>query len=162
VLDAVIRDYPNAICYTGETLPSCAGTNGTQGNLAGTSMPGASRLKTVTSATYTLRLPSLPVDANFNAFYRYQSATHYDVLNDPASDVGGFGIVNLAAGLQDHNRRFTMQFFVNNVFDKKNYASLARDTIAIDPTGAANPAAVYATYARDWERYAGIRLNFTY
>lgn len=162
LLDAVIRDYPDAICYTGETLPSCAGLNGTQGNLAGTRMPGASRLKTVTSATYTLRLPSLPVDANFNAFYRYQSSTHYDVLNDPASDVGGFGIVNLAAGLQDHNRRFTLQFFVNNVFDKKNYASLARDTIVFDPTGAANPAAVYATYARDWERYAGVRLSFSY
>jgi hypothetical protein len=34
--------------------------------------------------------------------------------------------------------------------------------IRLDPTGAANPAAVYATYARDWERYAGIRLNLTY
>ena len=162
LLDAVIRDYPDAICYTGETLPSCAGTNGTQGNLAGTRMPGASRLKTVTSATYTLRLPSLPVDANFNAFYRYQSATHYDVLNDPASDVGGFGVLNLAAGVQDHNRRLTLQLFVNNVLDRKNYASLARDTIVFDPTGAANPAAVYATYARDWERYAGLRVNFVY
>jgi len=161
-LDATIRDYPDAICYTGQNLPSCAGALGTQGNLAGTRMPGASRLKTVTSAAYTLRLPSLPVDANFNAFYRYQSATHYDTLGDPASNVGGFGTVNLSAGLQDHNRRFTLQFFVNNVFDRKNYASLVRDTIVFDPTGAANPAAVYATYARDWERYAGVRLNFAY
>jgi iron complex outermembrane receptor protein len=109
-----------------------------------------------------LRLPSLPVDATFNAFYRYQSSTHYDTLGDPASNVGGFGIVNLAAGIQDHNRRFTLQFFVNNVFDKKNYASLVRDTVVFDPTGAANPAAVYATYARDWQRYAGIRVNFAY
>jgi iron complex outermembrane receptor protein len=161
-LDAVIRDYPNAICYTGQSLPSCAGPTGTQGNLAGTRMPGASRLKAVSSAAYTLRLPSLPVDATFNAFYRYQSSTHYDTLGDPASNVGGFGIVNLAAGIQDHNRRFTLQFFVNNVFDKKNYASLVRDTVVFDPTGVANPAAVYATYARDWQRYAGIRVNFAY
>jgi iron complex outermembrane receptor protein len=161
-LDATIRDYPNAKCYTGQTLPSCAGSLGTQGNLAGTSMPGASRLKAVASTAYTLRLPSLPFDAIFNAFYRYQSSTHFDVLGDPASHVGGFGIVNLAAGIQDHDRRYTIQFFVNNVLDKKNYASLARDTIVLDPTGVANPAAVYATYARDWERYAGIRLNFAY
>ena len=160
-LDAEIRDYPNARCYTGETLPSCAGLLGTQGNLAGTSMPGASRLKAVTSAAYTLRLP-LPFDATFNAFYRYQSSTHFDVLNDPASHVGGFGIVNLAAGIQDHERRYTLQLFVNNVFDRKNYASLTRDTIVFDPTGAANPAAVYATYARDWQRYAGVRVNFAY
>jgi iron complex outermembrane receptor protein len=159
-LDAKIRDYPNAICYTGQILPSCAGALGNQGNLAGTSMPGASRFKGVVSAAYTLRLP-LPIDAIFNAFYRYQSATHFDILNDPASHVGGFGILNLAAGIQDHNRRYTLQFFVNNVLDKKNYASLARDTIVFDPTGA-NPAAVYATYARDWQRYAGLRLNFAY
>jgi len=162
LLDAVIRDYPDAICYTGQALPSCAGPLGNQGNLAGTRMPGASRFKAVTSAAYTLRLPSLPVDATFNAFYRYQSATHYDTLGDPASNVGAFGTVNLAAGIQDRNRRFTLQFFVNNVFDRKNYASLVRDTIVFDPTGAANPAAVYATYGRDWERYAGVRLNFSY
>jgi iron complex outermembrane receptor protein len=161
-LDATIRDYPNARCYTGQTLLSCAGSLGTQGNLEGTSMPGASRVKSVASAAYTLRLPSLPIDATFNAFYRYQSSTHFDVLGDPASHVGGFGIVNLAAGIQDHDRRYSIQFFVNNVFDKKNYASLTRDTIVFDPTGVANPAAVYATYARDWQRYAGVRLNYTY
>jgi iron complex outermembrane receptor protein len=161
-LDAKILDYPNARCYTGQNLPTCAGALGTQGNLAGASMPGASRLKAVASATYTLRLPSLPVDATFSAFYRYQSAAHFDVLGDPASRVGGFGIANLAAGIQDRSRRYTLQFFVNNVFDRKNYASLARDTIVFDPTGAANPAAVYATYARDWERYAGVRVSLSY
>jgi len=159
-LDATIRDYPNARCYTGQTLPSCAGPLGNQGNLAGTRMPGASRFKAVASAAYTLRLP-LPFDATFNAFYRYQSSTHFDVLGDPASRIGGFGIVNLAAGIQDHERRYTLQFFVNNVFDRKNYASLTRVTIVFDPTGA-DPAAVYATYARDSRRYAGVRLNFAY
>lgn len=162
VLDAKIRDYPGAACYTGQTVPAaCAnaapGTQGFQGNLAGTTMPGASKFKGVLSTAYTLRLPSsLTFDGIFNAFYRYQSSTHYDVLNDPVSYQNGFGIVNVAAGIQGRDKNYSVQLFVNNLLDKKNYASLARDTVV---ASANNPAAVYGTYGRDWHRYAGVRLN---
>ena len=163
LLDAKIRDYPGAACYTGQTVPtSCVatpGTQGFQGNLAGTTMPGASKFKGVLSTAYTLRMPSLAVDGIFNAFYRYQSSTHYDVLNDPASDQNGFGIVNIAAGVQGHDKKYSVQFFVNNLFDKKNYAALAQDTVVFSTTPNASPAAVYGTYGRDWHRYAGVRLN---
>jgi iron complex outermembrane receptor protein len=160
-LDAVITDYPNAICYTGQTLPSCAATPGNQGNLAGLSMPGTSHFKATASANYTLRLPALPFDGTFSAFYRYQSSQHFDVLGDPVTHIDGYGILNLAVGVQDHDHRYSLQFFVNNVLNKNYYALLARDTVTFDPTGA-NPVAVYGGYARDSFRYAGVRLSLAY
>lgn len=66
---------------------------------------------------------------------------HTSLYNDPVSHIDGYGIVNLAAGLQGRNGRYTLQFFVNSVFDKQNYASLGRDPVAYDLTGA-NPASI--------------------
>ena len=160
-LNANITDFPGAICYTGQQLPACALPGGTQGNLAGTSMPGSSHFKGLVSANYILRLPSLPVDATFNAFYRYQSATHFDLTGDPLSHIDGYGVLNLAVGLQDHDKRYALTFFVNNVLNKNYYSTLARDAVTFDPTGA-NPVAIYGSYARDSFRYAGVRLNVAY
>ena len=159
LLDAAIRDYPNAPCYTGQTVPSaCLAPGGLQGNLAGASMPGTSRFKAVLSAAYTLRLPSMPFDALFSGLYRYQSSMHTNLYNDPQSHIGGFGVLNLSVGIRSRNGHYTAQIFVNNAFDKQYYQTLDRDPVVFDPTGA-NPASVVATYARDSRRYAGVRLS---
>ena len=164
LMDAEIRDYPNPICYSGQTdQASCLpGGTGLQANLAGTSMPGASRLKAVGSINYTLRLPSAPVDLTFAAQGRYQSSTHTFVLDDPASKIEAFGTVNLAVGVQDHDAHYKLQLFVNNVFDKDYYATRSRDTV-VTPVGGSNTAtAVYASYARDSRRYGGLRFTADY
>jgi iron complex outermembrane receptor protein len=167
LLDAKIRDYPNPICYTGQTdQATCVvGTpayTGLQDNLSGTSMPGAARFKAVGSINYTLRLPSTPVDLTFAAQGRYQTKTHSFVLDDPASDIKAFGTVNLVLGVQDHDARYKLQAFVNNVFDKDYYATLNRDTIVNPVGGSFSANAVYASYARDSRRYGGLRLTIDY
>lgn len=164
LMDAEIRDYPNPICYTGQTdQASCLpGGTGLQANLAGTSMPGASRFKAVGSVNYMLRLPSAPVDLTFALQGRYQSPTHTFVLDDPASRIKAFGTVNLVVGVQDHDARYKLQLFVNNLFDKDYYSTLSRDTV-VNPVGGSTTAnAVYANYARDSRRYGGLRFTFDY
>jgi hypothetical protein len=51
-------------------------------------MPGASRSKGVASVAYTLPLPSLPVDATFNAFYR--TVSYLGVLQQALRDLSAW------------------------------------------------------------------------
>lgn len=169
-MDAEIRDYPNPICFTGQDdQASCVGTaatnpayTGLQRNLGGTDMPGAAHFKAIGSVNYTLRLPSAPVDLTFAAQGRYQSSVHTNVLNDPASFIKPFGTVNLAFGMQDHDAKYKLQLFVNNVFDKQYYSALDRDTVTNPVGGSTTANAVYASYARDSRRYGGLRLTIDY
>jgi iron complex outermembrane receptor protein len=163
-MDAEIRDYPNPICYTGQTdQASClTGGTGLQANLGGTDMPGAAHFKAVGSVNYTLRLPSLPFDLTLGAQGRYQSSVHTFVLNDPASFIKPFGTANLVLGVQDHDAKYKLQLFVNNLFDKQYYSTLARDTVTTPVGGSTTANAVFATYARDSRRYGGLRLTIDY
>jgi iron complex outermembrane receptor protein len=96
------------------------------------------------------------MDLNFGAFYRYQSSQHYDVLGDPLTYQGGFGTVNLYVGPQSHDDKWSVQLFVNNLFNHTYYASLAHSTFyALNGT---NPM-VTAAYDRSSFRYGGIRTQ---
>lgn len=161
-LNAMIRDYPDAPCYTGQTLPaSCLMPGSLQGNLAGLSMPGASNFKATASAAYTLEMPSMPFDAVFDGLLRYQSGTHTSLYGDPVSHIDGYEVFNLTGGLRNHDGNITLQFFVDNLFDDKHYDTLDRDPTVYNPAGV-NPTSIIATYDRDSRRYAGVRLTLEY
>lgn len=156
-LDAKIKDYPNAACYNRQTVAQgCVG--GFQANLAGKSMPNTPKFKINGSARYELEMPSAPFDASFTVFARYQSRSNGDLFGNPVADLPAYTIVNASVGLSDHDDRFELTLFVNNLFNKKYYASHGDDT-QLNVPGLATIPAITATYARDSFRYGGIRLS---
>lgn len=157
-----IRSFPGAACYTGQTAAQgCDVANNVQGNLHGLMLPYASKWKFSTSADY-----SLPVneraDINAGIFYRYQSSQHFDVLGDPVTYQHGFGTMNLYAGPADHDGKWSVQLFVNNVFNKHYYALLSHSSLytLTSPSGVVTMPIVTAEYDRNAWRYAGIRASF--
>ena len=148
-LDAKITDYPGAQCYFGQmAAQGCVG--GVQ-NRRGV-LPGTSKFRGTASANYTVALPSLPFDGTLGAFFRYQTRVQYDVLGNPATTQGGFGVLNLTAGIRDHLGKYTAELFVNNVTDRHFYGSLAQDPLSPG-------VALIGTYARDSFRYFGGRFG---
>jgi iron complex outermembrane receptor protein len=156
-LDAKIKDYPNAACYARQTAAQgCVG--GFQTNLSGLSMPNTPKVKINGSARYDVEMPSAPFDASLMLFARYQSKSHSDLFGNPVSNLPAYTIINASVSLKDHDDKYELTLFVNNLFNKKYYASLGDDTQLSVPGFATIPA-ITATYARDSFRYGGIRLN---
>jgi iron complex outermembrane recepter protein len=162
-LDAKITNYPGAQCYINQTAatgcdPTINPPTGAQDNLAGLSMPDTPKLNFNTSANFTLPLAAAPFDAQFSAFYRYQTSVRFDLYGDPYTDQGGYGILNLSAGIRDHNGHYSVDLFVNNVLNKLYYAALGHD--ATNPGSPfPNSQAITAGYARDSFIYGGVRIK---
>jgi len=156
-LEAVIKDYPNAACYSRQTAAQgCVG--GFQANLSGLTMPNTPKFKMNGSVKYDLDMPSAPFDASLMLFARYQSKSHGDLFGNPVSNLPAYTIVNGSVSLMDHDKRFELTLFVNNLLNKKYYAGLGDDAQLSVPGSPTIPA-ITATYARDSFRYGGIRLN---
>jgi len=159
-LDARILSYPNAQCHVDQVQgcvpldPGSPGSPMVQPNLKGP-LPGTSKFRGVASANYVLPLPARPFDGIFGVFYRYQTRTYFDLLGSPVDTQGGFGILNLSAGIRDHSGRWTLEGFVNNVGDKRYYSDVIQNPLSPG-------LAVESAYARDSFRFAGVRLNVNF
>lgn len=153
-LDAKIKDYPNADCYRFQTAATgCNPANNRQTNIAGLTMPNSPKFKASGSVSGVLPLgDSSPVDLTGNLFVRYQSSTRFDLQGDPALRFGGYAVVNLMLGVQSKDEKIKFDVFVNNLFDKRNYANVTNDVFWTSPHLA-------ATYNRDSFRYGGARLR---
>lgn len=156
-LDAKIKEYPNAACYSRQTeAQGCI--DGFQPSLAGLTMPGTAKLNLNGSIDYRLRTDKMPFDPRFNLFMRYRSGLHTDLFGNPISYLPSLTIVNASIGLADHDDRYELTFFVNNLFNKHYYTGLGDDTFFVVGADATIPA-ISGGYARDSFRYAGVRLN---
>lgn len=153
-LDAKIKDYPNADCYRFQTpATGCNAVTNRQDNIAGLTMPNSPKFKASGGVSGVFPLgDSSPVDLTGNLFVRYQSSTRFDLQGDPALRFGGYAVVNLMLGVQSKDERIKFDVFVNNLFDKRNYANVTNDVFWTSPHLA-------ATYNRDSFRYGGARLR---
>lgn len=155
-LDAKIRDYPGAQCFPGQTeAQGCVG--GVQ-NRRGR-LPNTSKLRLQSDVEYTLPLESASFDPSIRLGYRYRGAVGYDLFGDPLAVQEGVGVFNLAIGADSHSGFWNAELFVNNLFDRNYYATVARDLVFLQPPGGV---AVTASYARDSFRYFGARINFEF
>jgi len=151
-LDATFKDYPNAPCYDRQTVAEGC-IDGIQGNLAGTRMPNTPKLKLSGAANYFVPLDRLPFDLELGLSYRWQSKVWFDFSGNPNLYQNGFGILNLSATLLDHDGRYQLSLFVNNVLNQNFYSRLLDDARWSAP-------AYHGGYARDSFRYGGVRLMF--
>jgi iron complex outermembrane receptor protein len=106
-----------------------------------------------------LALPEGPVDPTFKLGYRYQSSVNFNLFGDPLTVQEGFGVWNAAIGVKSHSGTWDAELFVNNLFNRNYYASVARDLEFLQPAGGV---ALSASYARDSFRYFGGRVNFKF
>ena len=155
--DAKIREYPNAQCYTGQTLaqgcvPVVGSTTPFQ-NLAGQRLANAPRWKANLGGTYNILMPDMPFDAFIRSDVSYQSSVKFDFSN-PALVQKAYAVVNASIGLDQKDRGgLQVTFFVNNVFNQR-YAS------ALGISSGGTTGLVAQTFSRNAQRYAGVRVRF--
>lgn len=175
---AVITDFENGPCYS---VLNAAGTAAVPGgncavnpkfnntavqNMSGKTMPNAPKFKLNLGGQYDI-VTGRSYDAFVTAAYRWQSATQFNLNQDPMTEQGAFGIFNLGAGIKDRGDGFKLSFMVNNVFNKSyavglgnNWANGTWSSRAPNPVLAVNTTSW--TPARDYQRYFSVRADMAF
>ncbi len=152
---AVMDDFPNAGCYPRQTVAE--GCVGNVQDLSGKSLFNAPKWNANLNAQYDLPLNGSALTPFVTAGYRWQSEIVFNLLQDPDSVQGDYGVANLGGGLRADHWKLTL--FVNNVFDKSYALTMGRDAhINIPPGGNA----IGWKPARDSERYFGVRASVNF
>ncbi|SNR94804.1 MULTISPECIES: TonB-dependent receptor [unclassified Azospirillum] len=161
-LDAKVREYPFANCFTGQTAAQgCFDIDGagpgtaTAQDLAGKPLANAPKFMFNTSAAYDIALESLPFDGFVTLDYRYQSKVNFDLTQNPLYVQKAYGIFNGSIGIKGAGDAYRITLFVNNLFDK-HYASNVSGLVGGPPT------AVGQVLSRNSRRYFGIRANYNF
>ncbi len=118
---ARFTDFPNAICYTGQTeaegcIPGATpGASSTQ-NLNGFPLVNAPDWTSSLLARY-----EAPISSKMNGFFQatdaYKSTVHFD-SRDPLSVQGQVNLIHLATGVGTADEHWRVTLYVNNLFDK--------------------------------------------
>jgi len=161
--DAVIRSYPNAPCYAGQSaaqgcrdLDGSGPSTATGQDLAGIRLANAPRIKWNVGATYNIMLPNLPYHGFVGADFSYQGAVNYDLLRNPLSVQKGYGILNATFGVEPGGPTgLRVAFFVNNVLNKHYAAN-------IFPASGGSTGLLAAVLPREARRYVGVKARFAF
>jgi iron complex outermembrane recepter protein len=174
--DAKVSDWRNAPCYSVAGSPNggfnaaCRLRDPEFGNtnvqdLTGAPMPNAPKWKGSISAKYDIPLERMPFDTFVTASARYQTKVITNINQDPDLSAPGYTVVNLGFGVTDKTKRYTLSFFVNNLFDKA-YANTGFTGLGSWSARAPNPPVTVTnatwTPARDAFRYFGVRFNMQF
>jgi len=157
--DATIEEFPTAECYTGQTaaqgcLPNGAGGSNVQ-DLAGKPLNNSPDLKLVVGLDY-----GFSVDENFDGFmrahYQWQDDVNFALTGDPLAALGSYGILNLSAGVESTDGRYTVTGFVNNALDEFYVTALPNLSSLYGAT------ALSQIVPRNAERIMGLRLKYNF
>ena len=159
--DVKIRKFPGAQCFPGQTLaqgcnPGVGGAPATQ-NLAGFRPAQAPKWKATATFDFAPDIAGWPVRPVVQGNYVYQSKVNYSINQDPQTVQGGFGIANFSLGFRTQDKRLEVMGFVNNAFDKHYAANLFNSLGNFN-----NLRATQSLVPRDFARYGGVRVSFSY
>jgi iron complex outermembrane receptor protein len=152
---AVMEDFPNASCFPRQT--AAEGCVGNVQDLSGKPLFNAPRWNFNMIAQYDFPLSGSALTPFVSAGYRWQSEVVFNLLQDPDSVQGDYGIANFGAGLR--TERWKLTAFVNNAFDKSYALTMGRESNVNLPPGGN---AIGWKPARDSERYFGVRASVTF
>lgn len=178
--DAIIRSFPNAQGFPGQTGQVFAnGVSSLVGNC--TSAAAATAAAPRTTCAFQdrsgARLPNAPKfkwniggtaefglvgDAigRFIVNYQRQSSVNFDLLGNPFLNQNGYGILNSSFTVEFGNVRATA--FVNNLLNE-NYASSLTDGFGLLGGNAANDThPIYQFFTRDAQRYGGLGVALSF
>jgi iron complex outermembrane receptor protein len=159
--DARAVTYPIGQCYSGQTAPAtCLGKPAFQ-DLAGATLPNAPKHKINAGFDYTRAVPGLPLDGDLNLTSVWQSDENFSITKDPGTVQKAYDITNLSLTLTpQHERRFSLTLFCNNLFDKHYAANL--NNVRSNYTFPSSAGTAYTQEVpRDFFRYYGLRVGFT-
>jgi iron complex outermembrane receptor protein len=152
--DALIDSFPAANCFPGQSAAQgCVGTPARQ-DLGGKRLPSAPKWKLNAGVDYDHSLGSSPFEATYGATYVYTSEQNFSLNQDPLTIQGGYGLLNLSAGIHHPDQSYSVTLFLNNVFDK-GYAVNGDNQFS----NFGSSLAVLFQPPRDFERYGGIRFT---
>lgn len=152
---AIMDDFRNAGCYTRQT--AAQGCVGNVQDLSGKPLFNAPKWNFNFISQYDFPLNGSALTPFVTAGYRWQSEIVFNLLQDPDSVQGDYGIASFGAGLRAD--RWKLTAFVNNAFDKSYALTMGRDAHINIPAGGN---AVGWKPARDSERYFGVRASVTF
>ncbi|MEY4761825.1 MAG: hypothetical protein RLZZ200_1681 [Pseudomonadota bacterium] len=150
-IDAKFLRFKDAPCYGGQTV-GCVG--GLQ-DLSGTSMPDSPKFKANLDLDHRIPL-SDGRDVALGANLSYRTSSHFQANNNPYTQQPALTLLNLSAGMNFQEGKYTVTGFVNNVFDKF-YLVNAEDFFS--GLWGATSNAVIGQPARDAHRYMGVRVS---
>jgi iron complex outermembrane receptor protein len=108
-------------------------------------------------AQYDLPMFGSELTPFVTAGYRWQSEVVFNLLQDPDSVQGDYGIANLGGGVRTD--RWKLTAFCNNVFDKAYALTMGRESNVNLPVGGN---AIGWKPGRDSERYFGVRASVNF
>ena len=158
-VDAMIRKFPLATCYPGQTLAlGCVPLgNSTVQDLAGKRLANAPKVKYNVGATYDFPLPNTGWGGLLNLNYQYQSKVNFDLFQNPLDVQEAYGILNGSFAVQDDGKKYKITFFGNNLTNK------SYTTAIVDNNGSFGGAHVMTqVLPRNSQRYYGVRLKYDF
>lgn len=168
-VDALIRSFPNAECYFGQTAAlgcTVRATGGRAQDLAGHRLANAPKWKFNVGADLEVPLGGLPVTGFINANYSWQSKVNFDLKDNPNTVQKAYGITNLSIAFEDKEEgRYRLTLFARNLFDQHYFSSMNDLTTGLIANPYPNPATVIdlrGRRARDASRYLGARFSVKY
>ncbi len=161
-IDAKFVTYTGAPCYGLQTAAEGCLTEVINGqptpaqNVSGDTMPNSPKFKATFGAEQRVPLPD-PYELVFGGTYTYRTSAQMLPDQNPFAIQAGFGLLNLNAGIQTKNGKFSARVFVNNVTNH-HYFTDVEDFWS----GPWNGNAVIGQPARDSERYSGLKLTVSF
>ena len=158
-VDAMIKEFPLANCYPGQTLDLGCRKLGTLSiqDLGGTRLANAPKRKISAGATYNFALLDSGYSGIANLNYQYQSAVYFDLGHNPLTVQDGYGVVNGSIALSDPSHSWKVTLYVNNLFDK-SYATYIGDNYNFF----GNTHVLTQVLPRNSQRYVGLRVKYTF
>ncbi|MDG0979940.1 MAG: TonB-dependent receptor [Halieaceae bacterium] len=157
--DATIEEFGTAECYTGQTaaqgcVPNPLGGGNVQ-DLAGKPLNNSPDLKVVVGLDY-----SFSVDENFDGFmrahYQWQDEVNFALTQDPNAVLGSYGLLNLSAGFESMDGRYTVTGFINNALDDFYVTALPNLSSLYGAT------VIQQIVPRNAERIMGVRVKYNF
>jgi iron complex outermembrane receptor protein len=160
-IDARFITYTGAPCYGLQTAAEGCVTpsNGASPSqdVSGDTMPNSPKFKAALGAEQRVPLGGCGCELVFGASYTYRARAQMLPDQNPFAIQGGFGLLNLRAGIQSSDGKYVATAFVNNL-GNHHYFSDVEDFWS----GPWNGNAVIGQPARDSARYTGLKLTASF
>ena len=163
--DAVIKDFPTANCYAGQTVAEgCVDIDGAGPltakvqNLAGAPLANAPKIKLTLGANAEFAWGNSGLDGFAGLALQHQSAVNFDLFRNPLTEQKAYSIVNGNIGFaQGDEGKLKVTLFVNNLFDKHYAANL---TDGFGTFG--NVHVLNQVLSRNSQRYFGVKVGYRF
>jgi iron complex outermembrane receptor protein len=155
--NAVIDSFVGADCYGGQT--EAQGCLDGKQDLSGEELSNSPDFKASFALEYVHLIEGLDAEVFGSLAYQWQSSTHFDLLNNPATQIGAYGVANLNIGVRDYDDLYRVTFFINNITDQY-YPSGISDLTNFIASGGGN--AITHFIPRGADRYYGVRLRYNF